>query len=99
MNMPKVKKATYYTEFRTTLCQTNHSFVSQTTTKIQLSEHKISKDALVAMDNRDVRSCAHSPKFLTNEARHKSNAGRTFYPPTRRRSASIATGRVQDVYP
>ena len=77
MNMPKVKKATYYSEFRTTLCQTNHSFVSQTT-KIQLSEDKISKDALVAMDNCDVRSCAHGPKFLTNEARHKSNAGRTF---------------------
>ena len=29
MNMPKEKEATYYSEFRTTLRQTNHSLVSQ----------------------------------------------------------------------
>ena len=57
MNMPEEKKATYNSEFRTTLCQTNHSFVSQTTTKIQLSEAKSRKTAqydLVAMDDHDV---------------------------------------------
>ena len=93
MNMPKVKKATYYSDFRTTLCQINHSFISQTTTKIQLSETKSRKTLwLPWITVTYVRSCAHGPKFLTNEARHKSKAGQTFYPSTWRHRASIAPG-------
>ena len=49
MNMPNEKEATYYSEFRTTLCQTNHSLASQQWPRLQDSalRDKISKDSTV----------------------------------------------------
>jgi hypothetical protein len=38
--------------------------------------------------------CAHGPTVLTNPEPCRSEAVRTFSPPTRRRRAFIATGRV-----